>query len=243
MKVVAQTPHDPGAFTEGLTFGGGALYESVGLNGQSELRQVDLASGRVTRRVKLDGQYFGEGLTFLKGRLYQLTWQNQLGFVYDEKSFAQLNTFNYPGEGWGLTNDGQLLIMSDGSDQLRFLDPVSLKVTGTLAVRDRGQPVRRLNELEYLNGQLYANVWYSAWIARIDPRSGQVTAWIDARPLLRAAQRAGATDGGAVLNGIAYNPENKKLYLTGKLWPSLYEVQLVPGAALPPVGGDSRLGN
>lgn len=242
-KVVARYPHDSGAFTEGLAFGSGGLYESVGLNGRSQLRRVDLTTGRTTRVQPLAAQFFGEGLTVLEGQIYQLTWQNHLGFVYDEASFRQLNTFSYPTEGWGLTTDGTRLIMSDGTDRLSFLDPKSLKVTGSLAVRDRGVPLRRLNELEYVNGLVYANVWFSDWIARIDPVSGQVVGWIDARALANEARAAGASDPNAVLNGIAYNPATRKLYLTGKLWPTLYEVQLLPSkAAPPPPGGDSSLG-
>ena len=224
-RVVASYPHDRGAFTEGLQYVDGQLYEGTGLNGQSELRQVDLANGAVLRRCALPQQAFGEGITVLNGKIYQLTWQNSTGMVYDQASFGLLRLFTYPGQGWGLTNDGQQLIMSDGTPTLRWLDPESLHETRRVAVYDDHGPVVNLNELEYVDGAILANIWQTDRIARIDPQSGAVTAWIDLSGLLGPDDRTQPVD---VLNGIAYDAASKRLFVTGKNWPKLFEIELVP---------------
>jgi len=220
--IVNVYPHDPAAFTQGLVFHQGVLFESTGLNGQSSLRKVELETGRVLQRTNIPAQYFAEGLALLNGRLLQLTWQNQVGFVYDLESFQQLSTFNYTGEGWGLTHDGQSLILSDGSSQIRFLDPQTFQVQRTIAVRDRGRAVARLNELEYVEGEIFANIWYTDRIARINPATGAVTGWIEMNGMLTPQERSRAD----VLNGIAYDPASKRLFITGKLWPKLFEIRL-----------------
>lgn len=224
-RVVNIYPHDPTAFTEGLQYIDGQLYESTGLNGHSELRRVDLASGAVQQRCALPEQAFGEGLTVLGGMIYQLTWQNGTGMVYDKASFQFLRTFRYTGEGWGMTTDGQQLITSDGTPTLRWLDPATLQETAHVGVYDDHGPVVKLNELEYVDGAILANVWQTDRIARIDPASGAVTAWIDLSGLLSAADRAQPVD---VLNGIAYDSAGKRLFVTGKYWPKLFEIALVP---------------
>jgi glutamine cyclotransferase len=226
-EVVNTYPHDRGAFTEGLQYVDGALYEGTGLNGKSELRRVTLQTGAVEARCALQGQFFGEGVTVLGGRIYQLTWQNHLGFVYDQASFKLLSTFGYTSEGWGLTNDGQRLIMSDGTARIHFLDPQTLRETGHIDVYDDHGPVVRLNELEYVRGEIYANVWQTDQIARIDPQSGQVLGWIDLGGLLSADDRREPVD---VLNGIAYDAAGDRLFVTGKLWPKLFEIRLVPAS-------------
>lgn len=226
-RVVHIYPHDSSAFTQGLVMVDGMLYEGTGLNGRSSVRAVDLATGRVLQSVKVPSRYFGEGLTDWGGNLIELTWLAHRGFVYDRFSMRLVRTFKYKGEGWGLTHDGKNLIMSDGSPVLRFLDPVTFKVVRTLAVSDGGRPVKELNELEYIDGEIYANVWQTDRIARISPATGEVIAWIDLSGLMGSGPR----DGNAVLNGIAYDQKNDRLFVTGKLWPKLFEIKLVPSAA------------
>jgi glutaminyl-peptide cyclotransferase len=226
-RVLASYPHDPGAFTQGLAYVDGTLYEATGSAGvgPSSLRRVDLATGAVQARHDLAGEDFGEGIAVVGDRIVQLTWQSQTGFVYDRATFRPLGTFRYPGEGWGLAYDGQRLIMSDGTDRLRFLDPTTFVETGSVEVRDAGRPVDQLNELEYIDGQVYANVWQTDRIVRIDPATGHVTAVVDLAGLLPAADReSGQVD---VLNGIAYDPAGDRMFVTGKLWPKLFEIELV----------------
>ena len=225
-QIVATYPHDPDAFTQGLVWQDGIFYEGTGLRGRSSLRKVDPASGDVTQEIDLADQYFGEGITIFGDKLYQLTWQEDTGFIYDKDSFELLDTWTYPGEGWGLTTDGERLIMSDGTNELRFLDPETLDELGRVAVTDQqGNPVVRLNELEYVNGEVLANIWQTDWIARIDPATGSVLGWIDLSGLLPAEDRMQPVD---VLNGIAYDPATDRLFVTGKLWPKLFEIDLVP---------------
>lgn len=221
-------PHAREAFTQGLLWHGGALYEGTGIEGASELRRVELESGRVEQAQALPRDVFGEGLALVGERLVQLTWQSERAFVYDRASFALEGEHRYTGEGWGLCFDGERLVMSDGSHVLTFRDPESFEPIGSVEVHDRGVEVSRLNELECVNGEVYANVWLSDRIVRIDPASGAVTAWIDAAGLL-GLDGVGDTNGVDVLNGIAYMPERERFLLTGKYWPSLFEVQFVPG--------------
>lgn len=223
-EVVHTYPHDRSGFTQGLLFLDGALYESTGLNGQSSLRKVDLGTGTVLKQQDVPSQYFAEGLAALNGKLYQLTWQNQKGFIYDLQTFEQQGTFTYSGEGWGLTTDGKSLIMSDGTAQIRFLDPTTFQVQRTITVTDQGKPIDRLNELEWVKGEIFANVWITPIVVRIDPASGKVLGVIDFSGLLSSAERQG-TD---VLNGIAYDATGDRLFITGKLWPKLFEVHLKP---------------
>jgi glutaminyl-peptide cyclotransferase len=225
-QVVASYPHDRGAFTQGLVYDQGRLFEGTGLNGQSSIREVRLETGDVLRQDDLAVEYFGEGITIFGDRLIQLTWQSRTGFVYDRDTFEPLREFSYPTEGWGLTHDGTRLIMSDGTATLHFLDPTSFEELGSVEVRDQNGPVTRLNELEYIDGQVYANIWQTDRIARIDPRTGSVRSWIDLEGLLSADERQGAD----VLNGIAYDPARDRLLVTGKLWPKLFEIDLVPPA-------------
>jgi glutamine cyclotransferase len=234
-RVVHAYPHDPGAFTEGLFYKGGYLYESTGLEGRSFIQKVQLETGHVAMRRTLDPIHFGEGIVAWGDRLIQLTWREQTGFVYALDTFKPLARFTYPGEGWALTHDGSRLIMSDGTPQLRFLNPVTLKELGRITVTDDGLPVEYLNELEYVNGEVLANIWQTNRIARIDPASGKVKGWID---LTGLAQRAGAAhDPDAVLNGIAYDAKAKRLFVTGKLWPKLFEIQLVDCRKTPKASG------
>ena len=225
-RVLASYPHDARAYTQGLLYRDGVLYESTGLNGRSSLRRVQLETGAVIQERSVDAKYFAEGLTDWGSRLIQLTWRSNVGFVYDMKTFAPVTSFSYPGEGWGLTTDGTRLIMSDGSSagQLRFLDPATFKELGRVTVRNAGAPVALLNELEFVKGDVLANVYQTDRICRIDPKTGQVTGWIDLSGLLSPAERSG-TD---VLNGIAYDAKGDRLLVTGKLWPRLFEIQVVP---------------
>jgi glutamine cyclotransferase len=223
--IVNTYPHDRSAFTEGLEFENGFLYESTGLNGQSSLRRVDLESGKVLQSVDLSAEYFGEGITLYANRIIQLTWKSHVGFVYDQASFKSLTTFNYPTEGWGLTHDSHRLIMSDGTATLHFLDPETFKETGRVEVKDNGQPVVNLNELEYVHGEIFANVWQTDRIVRIAPETGQATGWIDLTGLLTAEDRRQPVD---VLNGIAYDAQHDRLFVTGKFWPKLFEITLSP---------------
>jgi glutamine cyclotransferase len=221
--IVLVYPHDTAAFTQGLIFQDGKLLESTGQEGQSTLRSVDLDSGQVVRKVDVPSQYFAEGMTLLNGKLYQLTWQHQLGFIYDYQTFEKVGQFNYQGEGWGLTNDGKSLILSDGSNRIRFLNPVTFSVTKTIAVTDNGKPVSRLNELEFIQGEIYANIWHDERIVTINPDTGAVTSWIDFTGLLKPGE---ARDSEAVLNGIAVDQSTGRLFVTGKLWPKLFEVKI-----------------
>jgi len=222
-RVVNSFPHDVGAFTQGLVYRSGFLYESTGLRGQSTLRQVELETGVVRQQRNIDPTYFAEGLTEWKGRLVQLTWQSHTAFVYDLNTFDPLGSLLYVGEGWGLTHDGQALILSDGTAVLRFLKPDGFRETKRIQVTDRGVPVTALNELEYVRDRIYANVWRSDRIAQISPASGNVVAWIDLRGILPPTFRR---DVEAVLNGIAYDDETGRLFVTGKLWPLLFEIEI-----------------
>ncbi|ADI13711.1 glutaminyl-peptide cyclotransferase [Truepera radiovictrix] len=225
-EVLATYPHDPEAFTQGLLWDGGRLFESTGLYGASTLREVVPETGEVVRLVALDARYFGEGLALVGDRLIQLTWQEGTAFVYDRATFERVGTFSYEGEGWGLCFDGEALYMSDGSATLTRRDPETFEVLETVEVTLRGEPVALLNELECAKGRVYANVFTTDVIVRIDPASGRVQGVVDASALLSAEERARLTRD-AVLNGIAYNPEADTFYLTGKLWPKLFEVRFV----------------
>jgi glutamine cyclotransferase len=223
--VVRRFPHDTTAYTQGLVYANGQLYESTGLAGRSQLRRLDLATGTVQAGVTLAPNQFGEGLALLGGRLYQLTWKNHVGYVYDAATLARVDSFSYTGEGWGLATDGKSLIMSDGTDTLRFLDPKTFTVQRRLVVSDKGSALPALNELEYVRGELFANIYTGDWIVRIDPHTGSVTQWIDCHDLLPADKRSPSTD---VLNGIAFDSTTGNLLITGKLWPTLYEIRLKP---------------
>lgn len=226
-QVVHVYPHDRGAFTQGLEFRAGFLYEGTGLNGRSTLRKVKLETGQVVQEISLPPQYFGEGITVINQRIVQLTWRAEIGFVYDQNSFRQLRSFNYPGEGWGLTNDGSQIYMSDGSAQIRVWDPGTLQGKRRFTVRDGSKPVSYLNELEYVRGEIYANVWQTDKIVRFSPSDGRVLGWVDLSGLLSAADRTEQVD---VLNGIAYDVLGDRLFVTGKLWPKLFEIKIVPKA-------------
>jgi glutamine cyclotransferase len=223
--IINTYPHDRQAFTQGLVFDQGIVYEGTGLRGRSSVRRVDLTTGRVLQLRALPAPFFGEGITVFGPHLIQLTWQSKVGFVYDKTHFTLLRQFTYPTEGWGITHNDQHLIMSDGTSVLYFLDPETLSETGQLHVRDDQGPVERLNELEYVQGSIYANIWQTDRIARIDPESGQVTAWIDLTGLLPLEDRVERVD---VLNGIAYDAAQDRLFVTGKLWPKLFEIRIHP---------------
>ena len=222
-RVLHSYPHDAQAFTQGLLFADGHLYESTGRVGLSSLRMVDLESGRVLQELPVPEPYFAEGLVAWGSTLVQLTWQSHLAFVYDRFSFRELRTEKYAGEGWGLTADGRALILSDGTAQLRFLDAQTFRELRRVTVKDHGRPVKQLNELEMVRGEIYANVWHSDRIARIAPATGKVLGWIDLSGLLPPNER---TDPEAVLNGIAYDAAHDRLFVTGKLWPRLFEIKV-----------------
>jgi glutamine cyclotransferase len=224
-EVVNSYPHDPGAYSQGLAYVDGQLYEGTGRQGSSSLRRVDLETGDVLERVPLDRKYFGEGITVWQDQVIQLTWKGRVGFVYDRASFRELQTFRYTGEGWGLTHDGKNLIMSDGTSTLRFLDPQDHRVVKRLVVRSNESEVRHLNELEYIQGEIWANVWYKDYIVRISPETGEVLGRINLSGLLPASQRPSRD---AVLNGIAYDTENDRIFVTGKNWPRLFEIRVKP---------------
>jgi glutaminyl-peptide cyclotransferase len=227
-RVLHTWPHDPAAYTQGLIYEDGHLYESTGLNGHSSLREVDLQTGRVLREHDLPDEYFGEGLTNWKNTLLQITWKAHTGFVYDRSTFRLLRTFHYSGEGWGLTQDGHSLILSDGTSNLRFLDPDTFEQVRSLAVTDQGKPLTQINELEYIHGLIYANIWFSNRIARISPQTGRVVGWINLTGIIPLVE---LRSNDSVLNGIAYDSENNRLLVTGKLWPKLFEIRIVPGNA------------
>lgn len=233
-KVVKTYAHDRRAFTQGLEFRAGVLYESTGREGMSWIRRWKLETGEVLQQVDLSPQYFGEGITVLNQRITQLTYKTEVGFVYDQTSFKQLRQFAYPGEGWGLTNDGTRIFMSDGSAQIRVWDPNTLRETSRITVKDGGKEIDALNELEYIRGEIWANIWLTDKIVRFSPKDGRVTGWIDLTGILTPAERAG-TD---VLNGIAFDAIGDRVFVTGKLWPKLFEIKLVPkkAAAQPSAG-------
>jgi glutaminyl-peptide cyclotransferase len=223
-EVIKTYPHDPEAYTQGLVFHEEVLFESTGLNGRSSIRKVDLLTGKVLKKVDVAPQFFGEGLALFNGRAYQLTWQSQRGFIYDLTEFGLIDTFSYTGEGWGLTHDGRSLIMSDGTPRIRFLKPDNLAVERVINVTDGSIPISQINELEYIKGEIYANIYMTDRIARIDPQSGKVTAWIiNLSGLLSPEDRQRPVD---VLNGIAYDAARDRLFVTGKLWPKLFEIKL-----------------
>lgn len=220
-------PHDRNAFTQGLVFEDGVLYEGTGRFGQSTLRRVELETGDILQIRELSAQFFGEGITIYENKIIQLTWRSNIGFVYDKNSFELLQEFNYSTEGWGITHDGERLIMSDGTSTLHFLDPQTFEEISQLEVFDNDDPVTRLNELEYVQGEIYANVWQTDQVARIAPGTGQVVGWVDLAGLLTAEDLSEPVD---VLNGIAYDAKTDRLFVTGKLWPKLFEIELIsPG--------------
>jgi glutamine cyclotransferase len=224
-EVITSYPHDPSAFTQGLVYWEGYFYESTGLYGESSLRKVAIETGEVLQKTDLPQAYFGEGLTLWQDQLIQLTWREGTGFIYNLEYFTLIEDFTYPTEGWGLTHDGTHLIMSDGSPTLFYLDPETFQVVNRVNVFYQGQNISRINELEYIRGEIFANIWQTDDIIRINPHTGEVMGWIDLGGLLPNAERTPATD---VLNGIAYDPENDRLFITGKRWPKVYEVRLLP---------------
>jgi glutamine cyclotransferase len=223
-EIVHTFPHDPAAFTQGLAYHGGFLYEGTGLNGRSSLRKIRFETGEVLQRVDLAAEFFGEGITIVKEQVIQLTWRSETGFVYDLSSFRRLRRFSYPGEGWGLATNGPDVFMSDGTSEILIWDSSTLKEKRRIQVRDGAKPVDQLNELEFVEGEIFANVWQTNRIARISPRTGEVLGWIDLTGLLSPIFRL---ESGAVLNGIAYDPARKRLFVTGKLWPKVFEIRLV----------------
>ncbi|HEV3306004.1 MAG TPA: glutaminyl-peptide cyclotransferase [Candidatus Sulfotelmatobacter sp.] len=223
-KIVRTFPHDSNAFTQGLAYRDGFLYEGTGLQGRSSLRKVRLETGEVARQVDLAPQFFGEGITLVKNEVVQLTWQSHVGFVYNVSDFRLLRQFSYTGEGWGLATDGREIFMSDGTPEIRVLDPSTLAEKRRFTVRDGTAAVKELNELEFVEGEIFANVWQTDRIARISPRNGEVVGWIDLKGLLSPVYRL---QSGAVLNGIAYDSERKRLFVTGKLWPNIFQIELV----------------
>jgi glutaminyl-peptide cyclotransferase len=222
-RVVNTYPHDANAFTQGLVIADGVMYESTGQLGRSSLRRVDIATGKVLQKAAVEAKHFAEGLAAWQNSLFQLTWQSGVVFVYDRASFKQTQTFPFSGEGWGLTQDGTHLILSDGSPVLRFFDPATFKQARFITVKDGAKPVPQINELEFVKGEIFANIWHSDRIARINPATGAVTGWIEMAGLLKPGE---VTDGEAVLNGIAYDAKNDRLFVTGKLWPKIFEIKL-----------------
>jgi glutamine cyclotransferase len=223
--LVRQLPHDSAAFTQGFTYHNGFFYEGTGRQGKSSLRQIDPETGRLVRKVDLAPDLFGEGVTVLGNEVIQLTWLSHLGFVYDRSDFHLKKTFKYSGEGWGLTTDGHDLFMSDGSAEIRVLDASTFAEKRRIRVSAGGKPVAQLNELEFVEGEIYANVWHSDRIARISPQTGRVVGWIDLTGLLGPFYQREAE---AVLNGVAYDSRGKRLFVTGKLWPKIFEIRVIP---------------
>ena len=229
-EIVRVYPHDRGAFTQGLVYHNGFLYESTGLEGQSSLRKVDLTTGQVLKQKNIARPYFAERLAIMQGRAFQLTWLSEQGFVYDLESFDQVKTFSYLGQGWGLTNDAHSLIMSNGSNTISFRDPETLAIQRSVSVLENSQPLNNLNELEYINGEIFANVWQTNRIVRIDPATGNLRSWIDMSGLLTAEDRQLPVD---VLNGIAFDPATGRIFVTGKLWPKLFEIKVIENRKAP----------
>jgi glutamine cyclotransferase len=223
-RIVNTYPHDRKAFTQGLAFDDGYLYEGTGLCGQSSLRKVALKTGRILRIHFLKPRFFGEGITVSGDRIIQLTYSSRVGFVYDKNTFRLVKEFSYPSEGWGITHDGKRLIMSDGTPKLRFLDPDTFKEIGAVAVHDHRGEISGLNELEFVKGEIFANIWQEDRLAIIDPETGRIKGWVDLRGLLKPQDIAGDMD---VLNGIAYDAVKNRLFVTGKLWPKLFEIELI----------------
>jgi len=223
-KIKNSWPHDRRAYTQGLIFLDGILWESTGQYGSSSLRKVELKTGRVLKQISVPKKYFAEGITVFDNKVFQLTWQEQKGFIYDPATFQKQGEFTYTGEGWGLTHDGESLIMSDGTNQIRFLDPATLQTKRRISVFDAGEPIEQLNELEYINGEIFANIYQMDRIVRIDPKSGKILGWIDLTGLLKTKERTGEED---VLNGIAYDEAGKRLFVTGKMWPKVFEIEIV----------------
>lgn len=223
-SIINEFPHDTNAFTQGLVIENGVLFEGTGLSGQSALRRVDLETGEVLQLYALSNEFFGEGITVFGDKIIQLTWSTRIGFVYDKNSFELIRNFTYPTEGWGITHNSTHLIVSDGTANLYFLDPENFGRVGQISVNDAGSPITRLNELEYIKGEIYANIWYQQKIAIINPQTGNVRAWID----LTGIGATENTSGGRVLNGIAYDANDDRLFVTGKMWSKLYEIQLIP---------------
>jgi glutaminyl-peptide cyclotransferase len=224
-KIIRVFPHDPSAFTQGLVYHDGFLYEGTGLNRQSSLRKVRLETGDVVQHVELPGEFFGEGIAIVRDKVIQLTWQSQTGFVYRLSDFQLLRRFSYPGEGWGLTSVGNEIFMSDGTAEIRVLNAATLAEKRRFAVHDGATPIDQLNELEFVEGEIFANIWQTDRIARISPRTGKVVGWIDLKGLLSPVYRRRSD---AVLNGIAHDSAHRRLFVTGKLWPNVFEIQIVP---------------
>jgi glutamine cyclotransferase len=225
-QIVARYPHDPSAFTQGLAFDDGKLFEGTGQYGRSTLRQVDLQTGTVQRQVSLPARLFGEGISVWAGEIVQLTWRAQLGLRYDRDTFARTGDFHLPGQGWGITHDNEHWIISDGSDVLRFLNPSTQQEVRRVRVQDGPKTIQRLNELEFIEGEVWANIWYEDRLVRIAPADGSVLGYVD---LSRLWPRSERPDPQAVLNGIAYDVVRKRLFVTGKHCPHLYQIQIVAG--------------
>ena len=223
--VIHSYPHDQNAFTQGLVYHDGFFYEGTGLYGRSSLRKVDIETGRVLQQVDLSPEYFGEGIAVVKDQVFELTWQNEVAFVYNLSDFRMLRQFSYEGEGWGLTNNAGDLYMTDGSNEIRVIDSTNFKEKRRIKVHDGSKPIDQLNELEYIDGELYVNIWQTDRIARISPQTGEVVGWIDLTGLLSPIFRH---EKDAVLNGIAYDALHKRLFVTGKLWPNIFEIKLMP---------------
>jgi glutamine cyclotransferase len=224
-EVVRRFPHDATAFTQGLTYHAGYLYEGTGINGRSSLRQVRIETGGIIRKVDLPSEFFGEGITVVRNEVVQLTWLSHLGFLYNLSDFHLMRRFSYPGEGWGITTNGRELFMSDGTPEIRVLELNTLAEKRRMRVHDGATSIAKLNELEFVEGEIFANVWRTDRIARISPETGEVVGWIDLTGLLSSVYRLGPD---AVLNGIAYDAVRKRLFVTGKLWPAIFEIKIIP---------------
>lgn len=222
-EIVKEYPHDESAWTQGLVISDGDFFESTGMEGKSTIRRFDLETGKPMQTAPVDARLFGEGLTAIGDRLYFVTWKTGEGFVYDRKTLKVVKTFRYTGEGWGLTTDGKQLILSDGTDSIRFLDPSTFRVTRRIKVHLQGRPVQKLNELEYVDGEIWANVWYEKYIVRIDPKTGRSTGWID---ITEVISKSGRANEDAVANGIAWDEKTQRLFVTGKHWPRLFEIRV-----------------